>query len=644
LSFRKSVLGVLVFVHCSLFAQAGHSLPNHPFKLDSEFLRNAGIVRHSDLFNYLIGWNTYTLDDNVWIAVPNSQSHYGDSAWRIIIDEVELNMGLFGVQNINMIPVNLTEVTSIEVISTPEFSGGEILTKGVLKYTTESIEKREYISGSFNIGNETGDPGPHRYTEFSSINIDKIGPDMSVNVAYPLDKWKYTGGIAYRQYFPTDEHIMGRIRRLAIDHPKVKNLTFSSTVRNHLKSRWQWLAAAFYSLDENYIFYSPALTEILAKHHYLQLITQFSIDRKVKAYVSHVQNGLTEQENLLALDPEFMINENTLLVEFIQAGDGYQFVNGLKWHYVSATSADWEGRKDYSRGSFHSGLQYQIAKNIKQQLNVVFEIRDSQVTGNAQLKSSIKNENFLLDINLFSGSIFSKDEQSISFWTEQGYTFFSELGQINPAATGPVKETMSSMDITLSTTQVSWNGSINIYYRYFDDFGFTQQHISYNSETDLLDAANVYYMDVEGAVSGMDMRLQYQFTSNFSQRFDLAWSNVISGDNELIQIWRARPELKLNIISEYYKQKKYSLAFALRFLGESYWNEFSGILDTSNGYYDESVPSFWTADFSFGKSFWHQRLHGLLVIRNITNEPLHSHPVGSHQHMGFFIKVSFKLS
>ena len=101
-----------------------------------------------------------------------------------MLDGQRIDMKLFDMNNLNLLPVALDFVDSVEIVSLPRIHNGEFTNRGLIHIHTRRPTNGFFFRGSVIGGNETGDPGPYRYTGYYSPNVDAIGPDASLSFGF----------------------------------------------------------------------------------------------------------------------------------------------------------------------------------------------------------------------------------------------------------------------------------------------------------------------------------------------------------------------------------------------------------------------------------------------------------------------------
>ena len=135
-----------------------------------------------------------------------------------MINGQRIDVDIIDLKAINMLPITLDQIDSIEVVSTPQIIRGEFVEYGLLHFYTSPPHQTLAFSGRYSIGNETGDPGHpivpglYRIRELFSRSYDyhfKSGPPQkktNIEDYRELDKEFSThlGGLVNEIFNPDD--------------------------------------------------------------------------------------------------------------------------------------------------------------------------------------------------------------------------------------------------------------------------------------------------------------------------------------------------------------------------------------------------------------------------------------------------------
>lgn len=200
-------------------ARAQEAVVPDPFTqvLSRADLLAAGVFRLGDVFALLDGWQTASTEG---FAADVSAGGLGPLGAEVVVlvDGQPIDVALFGTGNLHALPLHASAIERIEAVTVPTVAGGVFAPAGVLRIVTRRPAAGAALRGGVGLGNETGDPGPFRYTAAATPNIDRLGPNA----------WAAAGG-AWRGLFAeasvhadehhaTDARIADRVR-LLYDEP-----------------------------------------------------------------------------------------------------------------------------------------------------------------------------------------------------------------------------------------------------------------------------------------------------------------------------------------------------------------------------------------------------------------------------------------
>ena len=147
-------------------------------------IQSAGLTRLGDILLLADSWTVGTRDGFDWRASPNGLSTSREQGWGVMVDGQTMNIRLYDSINLNLLPIPLALVDSVEVISLPILYRGVFTDRGLIHIHTRRPAPGPSLLGEIMAGNETGDPGPYYYTGLATPNIDAIGPDATIAVGY----------------------------------------------------------------------------------------------------------------------------------------------------------------------------------------------------------------------------------------------------------------------------------------------------------------------------------------------------------------------------------------------------------------------------------------------------------------------------
>ena len=134
----------------------------------SNMIEKSGLFRVGDILLLANKIRVNTLDGFTWSANINGLSSFQRQNWIILLDGQRLGLNTFNNVNINMLPINITQIDSVEIISVPQIYNGIFTDYGLIHIHTKSISNGKAMTFFQSAGNETGDPGPYIYTKYKT--------------------------------------------------------------------------------------------------------------------------------------------------------------------------------------------------------------------------------------------------------------------------------------------------------------------------------------------------------------------------------------------------------------------------------------------------------------------------------------------
>lgn len=138
----------------------------------------AGVVYLSDLLRLLPPLRRLTLDGFSWRAAAGSGAPFADAPFLVLVDGVPADLDFLGEADLEGLPVPIPDLARVTYCPVAEPAAGVWAGGGTLRLETRPATVGLTSRGSWQIGNETGDPGPFRYTDRGTPNVDKSGPDV----------------------------------------------------------------------------------------------------------------------------------------------------------------------------------------------------------------------------------------------------------------------------------------------------------------------------------------------------------------------------------------------------------------------------------------------------------------------------------
>jgi hypothetical protein len=133
------------------------------------------------------------------------------ATWLIRLDGQEVPTRLAGLWILDAIPVAITQLDSVVIVEGARLTDGRTAFLGTIDFFTRRPRRGSSIVGDYQHGDESGDPGPYRYTVRATPNVEKLGPFASGAAAFATDNVAIDIGGRYASLNVTDPRIVARL-------------------------------------------------------------------------------------------------------------------------------------------------------------------------------------------------------------------------------------------------------------------------------------------------------------------------------------------------------------------------------------------------------------------------------------------------
>ena len=149
--------------------------------LTNGMIDKSGLFRIGDILQLSTKIRVSSIDGFSWFSNINGLSSFQRQNWVILLDGQRLGINTFDIVNINMLPINITQIDSVEIFTAPQLHQGIFTDYGLIHIHTRNISKGKSFTLFQSAGNETGDPGSYKHTKYSSPNVERVGSGSSMN-------------------------------------------------------------------------------------------------------------------------------------------------------------------------------------------------------------------------------------------------------------------------------------------------------------------------------------------------------------------------------------------------------------------------------------------------------------------------------
>jgi hypothetical protein len=183
--------------------------------IDRAQIEAAGWNRLSELLEGATRWSRSSVDGFTFAASPDRLPATGISApgmtdWIVFVDRQRVPANLFGDQLLELLPISTAQIESVTVTRGPLIVRGLPTSRGIIEIFLRRAPPGAHGAATYQHGDETGDPGPFRYTTLTSPNVEKIGPFAHASASYARERWAVDVGVHLASVNVSDVNITSR--------------------------------------------------------------------------------------------------------------------------------------------------------------------------------------------------------------------------------------------------------------------------------------------------------------------------------------------------------------------------------------------------------------------------------------------------
>lgn len=619
--------------------------------ITAEMIQAAGLVRIGDILRLAEEWNVNSTDGYTWRASVNNLSTFQGQTWVVMLDGQRIDLKTFDVVNLNMLPVSLDRIDSIEVVSLPQIHDGEFTGGGLIHIHTSKPAPGISLIGSIAAGNETGDPGPYLYTEYNTPNVDKIGIDESVTIDVGVKNWYARVYLIQQLHTFTDLAMRRRIFTMMPDWPGMDRIAAACRIGREMTRGKQELFVGYSHASTYLLFFKPLGREFAVNYIFPHIGTNgtFSVSRNmdITYQMKYSANKLETRPNYLDIDFDWNLCILNANVEGIFRGPDYLRIVGVGLDQHTLKTGYQLADDSYAIGKVYGKIRFQLSDFSHQSISAMVAIsnRKAAIKGALSSRWIINSRQQVKTILSYSQRLL-EEENSLWYWSEQGYDLLSD-NNIDTISGAIDKSSQLTIDI-IGTGNISKNFVIETTGSYRMLRGPCLERLSYqyNSQDCSFSSPIEIYADQKGQIFGVSVAISHRLGPQLRQRFYYSYRTAAGGDYVFRELWESIPAHKASYQITYAPVKNFSLWAMLRYFSSSYWVDYQNIDSQYCAYsggagalYSPTVQGATIIDLQAQKWFWRRRLIGSLLFRNILNQDFRYHPIGASFDLSFFIQV-----
>jgi hypothetical protein len=178
-------------------------------------IEREGWNRVTEILDGAVGWGRSSVDGFSYSASPDRLPAAGESGpsmpeWLVVVNGQRVPTDLFGLHLLELLPISVGQIDSVVFTRGPIISAGAPAARGVMSIFLRRVGSGLHAELTYQHGDESGDPGPYRYTNLASPNVEKIGPFAHGDIGWRGQAWDVEAGVHVASINITDTLISSR--------------------------------------------------------------------------------------------------------------------------------------------------------------------------------------------------------------------------------------------------------------------------------------------------------------------------------------------------------------------------------------------------------------------------------------------------
>lgn len=617
--------------------------------IDAETLRAAGVRRLSDVLLLIEDWDITTVQGLTWRASPRGLGTFEDQGWIVMIGDQRADLQQFGARSLDRLPITVTQIDSVEVLAAARPVFGELATRGLIRFHLRRPARGLSFTALPETANETGDPGPFRFTELETPNIDRIGSGAFGTVAYAGRDGYLEAAGGWREHFVTDAPISGRTFAITTGHYPIIVQSAAS-----LRAGWDFGRAGRHRLlagrswTRDYYFLPPFGREVPAQSPFTHIgfDGDFRLAQRtgLRYRAAHEINELQEHPNGLDLDFDWRIERWSAALEAERTVRAGRLRVGGGWERVSAESGFALEDEDLDLFDIYAAFSQGRGRRWSREVGVSLVASGEDVGFRGVASQGWRLDKGRIGISLSFSERLPQEDERIWLWQRRGYDFLPANGVEVTLEGGPRTARLAAADVSWKIAlSPELRLGLEAYLRAHSGVTLEERDPTFQPGDETFTGPVRVITDLDGEVAGGAVELEWRPLPRLSTRLYYRYQDALGGDPRFQDAWRAVPRHRAQARALFEAAPGVDLWSEVRYRGSTRWTDYSGARAQSGGAYDERVEDALTFDVAAQKWFWRRRLRLHLLARNIFDDPVPYHPIGVAYGLTFQVALEVRL-
>lgn len=606
----------------------------------------------------------YFSTDRLSYRSYNRITGYDGTRPVVMLDGLPVDADFFGNLNPQYLPVASGQISRFDKQEGFGFAGTVAYQAGLYKIESFPLDQGWSVYGSTQISNETGEPGPWVYDPNRvTPNVERFGPGTDLSVNYRGDNLYVKTLYRYHRHLNTDLAIQNRMRTVVSvpggEFEPSRGLNQLGMVETGSSSeRAEFKARALYGESEEFLFFRPLGREIpLHKKRSGVALTgnfQMNSNWSLRTLFTAGQTEFGYRVNRFDYNPDLKHRNMQVQAAFQRESEVGVLMAGIN---RDQNRTDAPGLAGYEADEW--ALTGKIFREITDGLSLNTEARaayddDWFRSVSAAAEYSITN-NWQISTKAAVIEMNPKQSHFYNHLVLQGYTLFENLdiqsempGEITKEKAYTI-EVMQTLRLSESFQLMSEAAATS-----HRSFHIPFQGVEYEERMHTMPGLYQFIAGQTGNRIDLSSELNYTPGTRFQARLFAGYNRTLNGSEEYKTYWEMIPQWQVRYTTGFSPYPDLEIQFSAWYRSSSFWKEYDQIdgelfssanprYPPSFGTFSNRVPAHLQLNAKVAKWFWEQKLRTIVMVKNITNREVYSHPIGAREGLTFVLKAEFRF-
>ena len=603
--------------------------------LTADDLARSGVTRLSDILELADDWVGSSTEGFHWDLAPLGTSWEASPDWHLFLDGHPIGIQTLNRQSLNLLPVTISEICEVHLHATPNVIHGIVTHAGAIHIRRCTPTEGLTIAGQFSAGNETGDPGPYKYTNVGGTNVDRTGPTIHGSIsAASKDRFIRVTG-ASDEHHATDPRIRPRVLQLYQGEKDARIIYRGLGVDAGLSGH---RVGAGISQVEDLMFLPIMGRELPLDQKVSYVFASFTPLKGLGYSLVGSSAGFTTRQNPESLSVDIAhrqvlarVFSSTRLSSYTELGYGVTAALAeARFHPTHVRNIVESIRID---ATLHPDLPSPLQMGVMSSLSL-----DAGVPG-YEFFSHTWHDAWGLELRLLARQRGLASRMNFANWAGRGKLPQSAVFRYEYPGL-PRRESIRSIDVT-------WSAAGRQIRLYLSGGVRTYANVVYPVTEGTLDSTQTHlqtinsFVSTEGSVARTSLRIDFSVLRYLAVKLHGSYTYPWSDSQIFLDAWNHR--IQVGIRGEFQPNKRFSIDMRLRYVGPSSWNEYQEAAKENPVFYVMRLPSAVHLHLTVQKRLWEEHLRISATMRNVLDHPHIAHPAGARSRALFQVALSYSF-